>query len=109
MDRRKHGRMERWRGQKLSLSAFLRRGGGQIVKSRSAYKHLIRSKRYQYDKKQTQKDEDNGFKTLRNIGNYLRYYQAVYLFHIFEDQESRLNVFQTDNDILEFNKRYLNQ
>ena len=43
-----------------------------MVKSRSAYKHLIQRKRYKYDKKQTQKDEDNGFKNAKEYWKLLK-------------------------------------
>ena len=57
-----------------------------MVKSRSAYKQLIRRKRYQYDKKQTQNLRMHVLKMPRIIGNYQRgrhiINEAVYMLHI---------------------------
>ena len=43
-----------------------------MVKSRSAYKQLIRRKRYQYDKKQTQKLENARFKNAKEYWKLLK-------------------------------------
>ena len=86
-----------------------------MVKSRSAYKQLIRRKRYQYDKKQTQKLENARFKNAKEYWKVLKVSSnnkrsSLHVTH-FEEYFRAINnpdshFFQPDDDILEFNERY---
>ena len=87
-----------------------------MVKSRSAYKQLIRRKRYQYDKKHTQKLENARFKNAKEYWKLLKgsshnKRSSLHVTH-FEEYFRAINnpdshFFQPDDDILEFNERYL--
>ena len=87
-----------------------------MVENRSAYKKLLRKKRYQYDKNQTQKLEEARFKNAKeywkllkglcprkssnlNVSHFENYFKAV------NNPDSVF--FQPDEDAIDFNERYL--
>ena len=88
-----------------------------MVENRSAYKKLIRRKRFYYDKKQTKTLEEARFKNAKeywkllkgigvkktsnlNVSHFEEYYKAI------NNPDSVF--FQPDEDAIDFNERYLN-
>ena len=88
-----------------------------MVKNRSAYKTLIRSKRFQYDKNQTKRLEEARVKNAKeywkllkglstkkasrlNVSHFEEYFRAI------NNPDSVF--FQPDDDAIDFNERYLN-
>ena len=87
-----------------------------MVKNRSTYKQLIRKKRYQYDKKETQKQEEARFKNAKeywkllkglcpekssnlNVSHFENYFKAI------NNPDSVF--FQPDEEAIDFNEHYL--
>ena len=90
----------------------------KLTKARTDYKNIIRNKKREYDKYQTKKLEENRFKNAKDYWKLLKgsctpnkskSLNATHFAKYFKSINNPESVFfQADEDVLNFNDRYLN-